>query len=99
MQDGMRSSGPLGSHMAARPHLASALSPLHRVQATAAEIKPMADGTTTDKGHIFALTPSAFTTLPHVGAGVTALSSPSQHGMAYYARQQKDQSSGSVHAF
>ena len=45
----MRSSGPLGSHMAARPHLAGALPPLHKVQAPAAEVKPMADHTKADK--------------------------------------------------
>ena len=35
-QEGMRSSGPLGAHMAARPHLAPPLPPMHARAGSAA---------------------------------------------------------------
>ena len=69
MQDGMRSSGPLGSHMAARPHLAPALPPLQSRQGMAAQDRHDAGSNAKDDGHLMAPTPSGRTTaLPGANA-------------------------------
>ena len=91
MQDGMRSSGPLGSHMAARPHLVPALPPSRSRQAVAAPDRHIAGSNAKDDGHLVALTPSACRALPQAEAEAAgdgrsnAETAPAPLGMAHYA--------------
>jgi len=60
----MRSSGPLGSHMAARPHLASPLPPVHSGQAALGKRKLGTESKAKDNGHLVALSPPAQPSAP-----------------------------------
>ena len=64
VQDGMRSSGPLGSHMAARPQLASPLPPVHSGQAALGKRKLGTESKAKDNGHLVALSPPAQQKVP-----------------------------------
>ena len=102
LQDGMRSSGPLGSHMAARPHLAPALPTLQSGNATAAHNRLAADSRAKDDGHLVALSPSARPALPRAEAAAagngrrTAQVAPAPQGVAHYAGHHSKLSLGSI---
>ena len=60
----MRSSGPLGLHMASRPQLAPPLPPVHSGQAALGKRKLATESKAKDNGHLVALSPPAQLGLP-----------------------------------